>query len=165
MARARTREIEGERTKAGMWWFHQVELRPGENLVLLVKPSQLTNGWLFVALGVAIFTTIAGGGIGFGNGALYLVSVALYFRRMMPFWYVTDQRVVQVTTTPSAALEETSVDLDRITSVVKRDPILGSLLHLQGLDVFVAEGRNPKIAIRFLRDADGIQQLLSPSRR
>lgn len=147
-------------------WLHELQLRPGEELVLIAKPSQLTNVWCFVALFAAVFTTIAGGGIGFGNGALYLVAFALYFKRMMPFWYVTSERVVQVDLTGGGAVfEESSVDLNRVTSVVKHDPIFGSLLHLQGLDVFVAEGAKPKISLRFLRNADTIHTLLSPSRR
>lgn len=153
-----------DRTKVGTW-FHELELRPGERFIRRVKPSQLTNFWFFLTLAWAIANLLANLAFGPANVILFLVSMGLYFKRMMPFWYITNERVVQVDIKPSGAFEEFSVDLNRITSVVKRDPIFGSLLHLQGLDVFVAEGSKPKLSIRFLRDADSIHTLLSPSRR
>ena len=82
-----------------------------------------------------------------------------------PFHYITNERVIQVDlVSNSATLEETSVELGRITSVRLFDPIFGSFIGIQRVEVFLAEGQKPKIVIPFQHRAVQIRALLDPRR-
>lgn len=151
--------------------LHTLTLRPGEQVLHKATPSHRSNFGLFFALLATLalhaYAVIATGSLDAGVWGLGMIILAVYFyvNRALPFWYVTDERVVQVSLTNSGTFEETSVDLNRVTSVTKHDPLFSSLFHLRRLDIFLAEGRKPKLTIRYQRSVDDLANLLNPSRR
>ena len=169
VARFQAAPVPGAQPEKISGWLHTLNLRPGEFLERKVTPSQFTNVSFFVTALVAVALHITAWFYGLVTTALGIgfVVAAFYFflKRAFPFWYITNERVVQITLTPSGTYEEVSVDLSRITSVVKHDPLFGRFFRIQALDVFVAEGSRPKITIRYQQDADPIHTLLSSSRR
>jgi uncharacterized membrane protein YdbT with pleckstrin-like domain len=145
--------------------FHEgPKLRPGEVLVRQVRQSQWTNPMMIVLAAIGIAGYFHGAWL---VGSLWLMlGFAFWVWRSFPISYITNERLIQIGfLNRSSTYVETSVDLRRITSVVKIDPIFSKFLGLQRLDVFVAEGRKPKITIRYQHDADAVQHLLSPRRR
>ena len=139
------------------------DLRSGEVLVYQARPSQWTNP-LIVVFVIGSFVALFNGAW-FMTAVWIILAMAVYVKRAFPFHYITNERVIQVDlVSNSATLEATSVELGRITSVRLFDPIFGSFIGIQRVEVFLAEGQKPKIVIPFQHRAVQIRALLDPRR-
>ena len=141
-----------------------LKLRPDEAITFQVRPAQWNNPLLYLAILVVIVALF----ISWQSVFFTWVLVGLaHFNRSFPFHYVTNHRIIQVELVnvwdmfPSD--KETSIELNKITSVELFDPFgLGRFLGLERLDIFVAEGKEPRMTIRYQTQADEIRRLLNP---